>query len=78
MATWLGWFGFVFGVTGAFLLATNSKLSRWGWVAFLFSNVAWIIFSIASGLTSLLLQNLVFTATSLLGLKRWFLTHPGH
>ncbi len=65
------WVGCVFGLLGAFLLATNSKLSSWGFIAFLISNVAWIIFASAKNSDGLLLQQAGFTLTSLLGVYRW-------
>ena len=39
---WLEWTGAALGLLGAFLLATNSRFSRFGWVAFLVSNMCWI------------------------------------
>ena len=65
------WTGCAFGLLGAFLLATNTRLSGWGFVAFLVSNAAWIGFASAKGASGLLLQQAGFTFTSLLGLYRW-------
>jgi hypothetical protein len=39
-------------------------------VGFLLSNVAWIVYAIATGALSLLAQNLGFTVTSLIGIYR--------
>lgn len=55
---------------GAFLLATNTRISRFGWVAFLVANFAMIGFAWSISATALLLQQLVFTATSVLGIYR--------
>ena len=71
-APWLDWGGCALGLLGAFLLATNTRLSRWGWVAFLISNVAWILYAIATGAWALLIQQAGFTVTSLIGLRQWF------
>ena len=62
------WCGSIFGLLGAFLLATHSAYSRWGWVAFLVANIALIAFAI--GVYGLRLQQVGFTAASLLGLRR--------
>ena len=65
------WTGCTLGVLGAFLVATNSRVSAWGFVAFLLSNVAWIVFAVVESKTGLLIQQVFFTATSLLGLWQW-------
>jgi hypothetical protein len=62
--------GSVAGLAGAFLLATNTSISRWGWVLFLVANVALIGFSIGIERVWLLIQQMGFMATSLLGLYR--------
>jgi len=62
--------GSVAGLTGAFLLATNTQISRWGWVLFLVANLALIGFSIGIDRFWLLIQQIGFMATSLLGLYR--------
>lgn len=67
----LEWFGCATGLAGALLLAMNTKWSAWGWIAFLASNAAWIGFAAAKQAPGLLIQQLGFTATSLLGLYRW-------
>lgn len=62
--------GSVAGLFGAFLLATHSKVSRYGWIAFLLANLALIGFAIGIERHWFLAQQLGFTATSLLGLAR--------
>lgn len=69
----LQWAAAVFGVMGAYLLARNNSLSRWGWVAFLVSNGFWIAYGLATAQFGLLMQQIVFTGTSLLGVYAWFL-----
>ena len=64
------WTGAVLGLMGAFLLATNTSVSKFGWLAFLAANVAMIIFAIRIEAHGLLLQQLGFVATSCLGLYR--------
>ena len=65
------WTGCALGILGAFLLATNSRFSAWGFVSFLLSNVAWIVFALAEDKSGLLIQQVCFTGTSLLGLWQW-------
>ena len=36
----LEWSGCILGLLGAFLLATNTEVSRYGWIAFLAANLA--------------------------------------
>lgn len=69
-ATMFEWAGCAAGLLGAFLLATNTRISRYGWVAFAVANVAMIVMATLNDLHGLLLQQLGFMATSLLGLYR--------
>jgi hypothetical protein len=64
------WIGALLGLLGAFLLATHSPISRYGWLAFLGANVAMTAFALAIGAHGLLVQQVGFTATTLLGLRR--------
>lgn len=64
------WTGVVLGLLGAFLLATHSAVSRYGWLAFLFANFAMMAFAVAIGAHGLLVQHLGFTSTTLIGLRR--------
>ena len=45
-------------------------ISRYGWLAFLGANVAMTAFAMTIGAYGLLVQQLGFTATTLLGLRR--------
>jgi hypothetical protein len=64
---------FAFGVTGTLLLALKGKHAGWGFVAFLGSNVAWMVFAAANRHWWLLAQHAVFMATSALGIYTWLL-----
>lgn len=64
------WLGCLLGVTGALMLASNTKLSRYGWYAFLAANVATGSFAAMTGADGLLVQQLCFSGTSLLGIYR--------
>lgn len=64
------WTGALLGLLGAFLLATHSRVSRYGWLAYLGANVAMTAFAASIGAHGLLIQQLGFTITTLLGLYR--------
>ena len=66
----LDWVACGFALAGSLLLAVRCRVSAWGWVGFLLSNLAWIVYAIATGTSSLLAQNLGFTVTSLIGIYR--------
>ena len=61
------------GLLGALLLASRGDHAAWGWAAFLASNAGWIAFGWIRGHWFLLLQQIGFTATSLLGIWKWLL-----
>lgn len=67
----LEWGGSVWGLLGAGLLALNNEYSGWGFVAFLVSNGHWIGFSLLSRIKGLLIMQIGFTITSLIGIWRW-------
>jgi len=69
--TQLGWIGSALGLLGAALLAINLPISGYGWIAFLASNVAWIIYGLRTKTTSLLVMQIGFTITSVVGMYRW-------
>ena len=64
------WVGAILGLLGAFLLAINTRVSKFGWFAFLGANFFMIAFAARIGAHGLLLQQLGFLATSCLGLYR--------
>lgn len=70
MIDFFEWSGSILGLLGAFLLATHSRVSRYGWVAYLLANFAMIAFAYELDRRGLLIQQLGFTATSLLGLRK--------
>lgn len=49
----------------------NSRWSGWGFVVFLLSNAFWIAFGLATQAPGLVVMQLVFTFTSLVGVWRW-------
>ncbi len=70
MIDFLEWAGSITGLIGAFLLATHSRISRYGWIAFFAANVAMIGFAVGIDRYGLLVQQLGFLGTSLLGIYR--------
>lgn len=64
------WLGALIGLTGAYLLAANKPNSYLGWRYFLAANFAMIVFALIGHHWGLLLQQVGFTATSLLGIHR--------
>lgn len=69
--TQLEWAGSASGLLGAFLLATNTAISGYGFVAFLFSNLCWIAVGRGRAMHGLTTMQLGFMATTLLGIWRW-------
>lgn len=59
------------GLLGAALLAMNAAYSGWGFVAFLASNLFWIAFALSSRAWGLVVMQIGFVGTSLLGIFRW-------
>ncbi len=70
MLTTLEWMGCTLGLLGAFLLATNSRVSKYGWLAFSGANLAMIGLAIGIDRNGFLLQQVGFLATSCLGIYR--------
>jgi hypothetical protein len=64
------WCGSITGLLGAVLLASNTRVSKYGWWFFLFANLFMIVFAIKVGHDGLLLQQCGFTLTSLMGIYR--------
>lgn len=69
----LEWSGSTTGLLGAGLLATNSAVSGYGFVAFLVSNLFWIGYATSTRAWGLRAMQVGFTATSLVGIWRWFI-----
>ena len=66
----LEWAGCALAMSGSFLVALHNRASRWGWIAYICSNLVWSAFALATGTYGLFVQQLGFTATSLYGLYR--------
>jgi hypothetical protein len=71
--TLVEWSGSLTGLIGAALLATNSDVSGLGFVAFLLSNACWLAFALYTRAFGLLVMQIGFTVTSVLGIWRWLI-----
>ena len=69
---YLEWSGALIGIAGAALLAANVGCSRYGWIFFLLANFAFIGYARGIRAHGLLLQQVAFMGTSILGLVRAF------
>ena len=61
------------GMLGAALLATRSRWAGWAFVAWLFSNLGWLVFGAGNQHWGFFLQQGVFLVTSLLGIWEWLI-----
>ena len=66
----LEWSGALIGIIGAGLLATHSRVAKYGWICFLCANLLFIVWALRIGALGLLVQQVCFTLTSLLGIAR--------
>jgi hypothetical protein len=80
LLTLLEWSGAVVGLASTLLLALNTKLpqriSRWSWIGYLISNVLLIALMIGLGRSGLLMLQIGFLCTSLLGICCAFIFPP--
>lgn len=67
----LQWGGCFLGLMGALMQASNTRLSPWGFVVFLLSNVLWLMFGYLASVDGLSVMNIGFTIISLFGIYRW-------
>ena len=72
----LEWAGCVTGIIGALLVALNNAWSKWGFFAYLVSNVAWFGFGLYTGAYGLMWMQGAFMVTTLIGIYRWVLPNP--
>ena len=59
------------GLAGTLLLAVKSRFMGWAFVLYLVSNVGWIAFAAVHAHWGLLVQNVGFLVTSLIGCWVW-------
>ncbi|MDD4929125.1 MAG: nicotinamide mononucleotide transporter [Gallionella sp.] len=70
----LQWLGCGTGALGSLLLALNTRHSGWGFVFFLISNGFWTAYGLAIHAPGLIVMQIIFTTTSLIGIYRWLLS----
>jgi|GEM_PF-1997054 len=66
----LEWVGTIFSLVGAFMLAVQIRISRYGWLAFFIANLAMIVFALGIQRYGLFVQQIGFMVSSLIGLYR--------
>lgn len=66
----LEWGGSIAGLVGAFLLATHTKISKYGWIGFALANLLTAAMALQIERYGLLTQQIGFVFTSALGLYR--------
>lgn len=66
----LEWASAVTGLSGAYLLAANRRISRWGWVGLLLANLFAIGFALRAAHSGLLVQQVGYIGSSVLGIWR--------
>jgi nicotinamide riboside transporter PnuC len=73
-ADWLQWAGCITGASGALLIGLRLKpeIMRWGFAFFLVSNIFWISYGVGFHVPGLVAQQMVFTLTSMIGIRNWF------
>lgn len=69
--TTIEWIGSILALVGSGLLASNTKLSVWGFAVYLVSNCCWIAYAIATNAHGMLFMQCGFLATSIFGIYRW-------
>jgi hypothetical protein len=67
----VGWVGSIFGLIGSLLLALNTSYSGYGFLAYLGSNFAWLYHGVKTRTWALVVMQVGFTLTSLVGLRNW-------
>jgi nicotinamide riboside transporter PnuC len=77
-STWRGenisqWSGCITGIIGSCLLALNNEASGFGFVLFLASNLCWIKFAMLVRAPGMVVTQIAFMATSMLGIYRWLM-----
>jgi hypothetical protein len=72
MTDFLQYIGAITGMIGALLMALNIPASRFAYVAYLASTIAWLVYGWMSDIPGLVLMQSVFFVTTLIGLWKWF------
>ena len=65
-------YGTIFGVIGAFIIASNTGLNHLGYIFFLLSSILYIIFGIKIDNLNIIVLNIVFIIANILGLINYW------
>lgn len=68
----LRWVGTIMGVLGAVLVASNTEVSKYGFLAFLVSAILWATVAQIIKDRALLSLQITFMCVDLFGIYRWF------
>ncbi|MFL1449227.1 nicotinamide mononucleotide transporter [Pseudomonas tritici] len=71
----LEWTGTICGIAGAALIASNVRLSPWGWWLFLISSLALTCYGVLIGAYGIMSLNICFVLTNCLGIARVWVPH---
>jgi hypothetical protein len=66
------WSAMLTGIVGAIMVAGKfgERVSGWGFLIFVFSSIAWVVFGVIKGEPPLAIQNAVLLAVNLFGVYR--------
>lgn len=65
--------GAAHAMIGTWLLALKTKSARWGWIAYLVSNICWVVFAVQIERRLMLVQMISFTASSLVAIWNFWI-----
>ena len=71
------WIGAGSGLAGTALLAARNSVSRFGWLAYFVSNIAWGYYAFHAHNIQLLAMQMGFMAFTALGIYRWLVKTDG-
>lgn len=71
----LEWTGTICGIAGAALIASNVKLSPWGWWLFLVSSLSLTIYGFMAGAYGIMSLHVCFVVTNITGIVRIWLPY---
>ena len=70
------WSGAITGLAGSALLAWKGPRAKYGFVAYLISNLCLILFGVQTHAWGIVTMQLGFTMTTVVGLRKWFRPEP--
>ncbi|MBI6882849.1 nicotinamide mononucleotide transporter [Pseudomonas putida] len=73
LSTIFEWIGTCSGILGAAMVASKTRFSPFGWIAFMLSSLNLGIFAYLTDANGLLLLESVFFLTNVLGLWQWLI-----